>query len=40
METAAPAPLINIGRDAGADPDRANLNVAIKNLPAFGVGVV
>jgi len=31
--------LIDIGRPAGADPDRADLNVAIEDLPAFDVGV-
>ena len=39
IEPATPAPLIDVGKDAGADPNRADLNVAIENLPAFGVGV-
>jgi hypothetical protein len=33
------ASLIDVDGDAGADPDRADLNIAIENLPAFGVGV-
>src|SRR5258705_3746575 len=39
IEAAAPAPLVDVDRDAGADPDRADLHVAIENLPAFSVGV-
>src|SRR5882757_1282748 len=31
MEAATPAPLIDVGKDAGADPDRADLNSAIEN---------
>jgi hypothetical protein len=39
IEAAAPSPLIDVDRDTGADPDRADLHVTIENLPAFGVGV-
>src|SRR4051794_5863681 len=33
IETAAPAPLIDVDGDAGADSDRADLHVAIENMP-------
>jgi hypothetical protein len=39
MEAAAPAPLIDTDRNARADSDRADLNIAIEDRPAFGAGV-
>ena len=39
IEAAAPAPLIDVGWHAGADPDRPDLHIAIENLPAFAVAV-
>jgi hypothetical protein len=35
IEAARPAPLIEIGRNAGALANRANRNVAIKDEPCF-----
>jgi hypothetical protein len=40
MEAATPAPLIDVDRHAGAHLDRADLNIAIEDQPAFLLGFV
>jgi hypothetical protein len=39
VEAEDPAPLINIDRSAGAERDRADMDIAVVDVPAFLAGV-